>query len=560
MIYLFSSFCFITGLLFFAPHPLLTPLKQGLFLFSLALTCFSFILARFRALSRLQEIWKELLLKECKHMNAWIRVSMGFVLLEFLFHGYELSRSFASSFQFHDADYVGMQEVVRNLLRGNGYLSTYYSAKGEGSYLTHHFSPSLVFFLPFESFGLARWGYAIGVYFYLSLGTILWTELLLKKRTKQNGSGKIDLVYLLLFGIIANLYLYRLGTSYHFEVLVFPLSAVFFFYYEKQKLSLGLIVSLFAFLFVKEDIVIYFILFFMPSVIWNWISRFRAERNKNKEKKTFTNFTSDTGFLILLICLAYFLFVFFLLPYFIVSNPEHWFGALTKEYPESYKQVTSIPKSIQIFMELIMSSGTGFILNIPSFLGLLSIYLTHALSQRPWHHEIYSYYCYTMIPFLLYTGIVWLREKQSVSVPIFFLFLTLLFFRNLQDSNYPISLQKVGLPKQEERQAKEVTRELESIGNQKILRGSPHVFSQYNLSFFLPLDATLYPLNQVSLTVGKCASKECYLVIAPKFTKEVLVPRSFIESKREAFQKGMLIFKGEWIEVWKLRFDANNKP
>lgn len=558
MVFLFFSICLVVSLLFFVPYPLLRPLKQGLFLFSFLLTVLSFVINRSLFYPRLQAFWKAWILREVKHSNLWIRVSVGIILFGFLYHGYLLSQGFASSFQFHDADYVGMQEVVRNLMRGSGYLSSYYSANGEGSYLAHHFSPSLIFFVPFESLGFGRWGYAIGVYFYLSLGTILWTEILLKKKATQIGNGNINLIYLLLIGILTNLYLYRLGTSYHFEVLVYPLSAVLFYYMEKEKISIGLFVSLFAFLFVKEDIAIYTVLFLTPAVVWNGISRFLEEKKEREGKWAIQNIRFEIGLVVLLVSLAYLLFVFFLLPNFFNVNSEHWFGVLTKDYPESYKQVTSLSKSVQIFFELVISGGTGIIFNLPSFVGLLFIYLTHALSHRPWHHEVYSYYCYTIVPFLVFSGIVWMKEKKSLSITIFFLFLTLLFFRNLQDSNFPIAVEQIGLFEEEKRNAKEVTSELDRIRSQNTLSGFPIIFSQYNLSFSLPKEAILYPLNQVSLVPKTCATKECYLVIAPNFTKEALVPRAFIESKRNLFLQGVLVFKGKWIEIWKYKPNASN--
>ncbi len=537
----FLILSFLFCLSFFLPPNLNKPVKQGLFLFSAILFLISI---KFPSFLETKSIINRI---DAKRI---VRVCVGLVILSFLYHGYFLSDKLANSFQFHDADYIGIQEVIRNLFREGNYHSTYYSLSGNDSYLTHHFAPSLFFFIPFELLFPHRWGYAAGVYFYSVLGIIIWTEMILSSISEENSPNKSSIGYLIIFAILSNLYLYRLGTSYHFEVLVYPLSALFFYFFNQEKLSIGLIVSLLCFVWIKEDIVIYLLLFLGPLCLRQtfksplYILDIKVLSDLRNRLKT--NFT----FKIILLCLCYLVFSFLVLPQLVNIQSERWFGSLSGSYSPDYKQVTSISKSIQIFFELCVSFGSGSLLLFSHFWGVFLIYLTHFFSNRPWHHEVYAYYCYTIVPFLLASAYLWMKEKKDISNPLFYFLLSLLLYRNVLDSNFPISLARIENEGMEKKMSQEVREELRQMENNKILNPISNIFVQYNLSFFMPKSATLYPLDKIDLIHSKCVEKDCYLVIAPNFTNERLVSKETIENKITKVPGWKLKYKGTWIQIW----------
>lgn len=550
MIFLFLTYCISICLLFFLPPSLLKPFKQGLFLFTFLLFIFNFALSKVRYFKNLNKIWERILIRNFFSGNTFL-IWFGVLIVHagFLYHSFQLTSVFSSNFQFHDADYVGMQEVIRNISRGNGYLSTFYSLSGEGSYLQHHFSPSLLFFVPFELFVPGRWGYAVGVYFYFCLGSVLWIRLLLKSQdaTKET----IPILFLTLIALLSNIYLYRLGTSYHFEVLVYPFSAIFFHSFQTHKINFRFFMSFFLFVMIKEDIALYLLFFLSPELARVCFSSFKKRKKTNNGHDLFSRIKMNPVFTVGLFCIIYLVMVFVLRPFLTSESTEHWFGALSKDYSSDFKQVTGVEKSARIFLELMVSMGLGFTSQISSFFGVLLIYLTHAFSTRPWHHEVYSYYCYSIIPFLLYASTLWIKEIKQLSPWVFFLLLSLVFFRNSQDSNFPIDISKLNPGVQQENMNSEVRSELSEIKKKDLISGESILFSQYNLSFFMPSNTLLYPLNQSHLKNKLCKRNICYLVIAPKFTEEKLVSSEFIASKREDFLTGSKIFQGKWIEIWK---------
>ncbi|TGL56061.1 DUF2079 domain-containing protein [Leptospira kemamanensis] len=578
MVYLFFLSSLITSFLFVSPKHFHAPFQKGVSLFFLGLFVYS--------------VWKNK--KESPNSKSFSKffslqthndllpyfvwVSGLCFLLASSYHAYHLTQFFVNSFLFHDADYIGISDVLLSFAKGYGFQSHYYSDTVNGSYLNHHFAPGMAFLSPFVKWIPNRYGLAVGVFLCYQLTTILW--LTWAYFVSQKNKSSIDLKFLVIWVVLTNqLYLYRIGSSYHFEILVVFFGCFFFYQWErcktilvdgktkftKQLLLLGL--SLILFLIQKEDIGIYLCLFFLPVIITSLYQVYRAYRENRfltstSQRKVFSLFG------ILLITVLYLGFVFFLFP---ILNGSHsilsWSQVLRQEYHASFKQVTSVSKSIQIYLELLTSGGLGMIQLIPELLGISLIYLMHVLSTRPWHHEVYSYYSYSLLPFLLYSGILWLKSEKQISLPLVYLILACLFWKNSMDQNFPLVTQskehwydskvqaevKEDLPYANGILQTEAEKESTHSANK---RKEQIVFSQYNLSFFINDKVTLYPLEKLQNGKEICdQTKLCYVVLAPEFTDTILWPKqrildTFAEAKTRNHQK---IWQGKQIEVWKLK-------
>lgn len=577
MVYLFFLSSLVTSFLFVSPKHLHAPLQKGVSLFLILLFLFHYW-------KRKKEFQLD---SSCKNGMAWLNqtkvlpylvgVSGFCFLITSSFHAYQLTQFFANSFLFHDADYIGISDVLLSFAKGYGFQSHYYSENVNGSYLNHHFAPGMGFLSPFVKWIPNRYGLAVGVFLSYQLTTILWLTwaYFVSQKSKQS----IDLKFLVIWVVLTNqLYLYRIGSSYHFEILVVLFGCFFFYQWEKcktliveggnkftkQLFLLGLFLILF--LMQKEDIGFYLCLFFLPVFLTSLYQVYRSNR-ENRYVTGSIQLKVFSLFGILLVTVLYLGFVFFLFP---ILNGSHsifgWSHVLRQEYHSSFKQVTGISKSFQIYLELLMSMGLGIVQLVPELLGISLIYLTHVISTRPWHHEVYSYYSYSLLPFLLYSGILWLKSKKQISLPIVYLILACLFWKNSMDQNFPLEA-KTNTNWYDPKVQSEVIEDLPHANgillteagkvSSNITNQSKEqiVFSQYNLSFSINDKVILYPLEKLQNGNQICnESNICYVVLAPEFTDTILWPKKRIldtidMSKTWNHQK---IWQGKQIEVWAL--------
>nr|WP_322113482.1 DUF2079 domain-containing protein [Leptospira soteropolitanensis] len=511
------------------------------------------------------------------------------------YHAIQLTKSLAGAFLFQDADYIGISDILLSLSEGDGFTSGYYSESGKGSYLHHHFAPGLFVLTPFISWIPDRWGLAIAVFFVYQLATILWL-LWAYQISKNNFKDRVS-KFLIFWVLLTNqLYLYRIGSSYHFEVLVL-LFGLFFFYIWEQRCKIQNVrthVSWFyysiltfvtiLYLSLKEDIGIYLLLFFLPITLERlyklWVNRTIQGQTIDEPSYNIQDlFSYRLFFLILSITILWLGFVFIIYPMSSGNKGAFsWTQILTQEYHSAFKQVTGIRKSIQIFLELITSGGLGIFQMLPEVIGVGLIYATHIFSSRPWHHEVYTYYSYSLVPMILYTGILWIQSEKKINFSFAFLILTCLFWKNSLDQNFPLD-PKMESPWQNPGLEEEIREDIKrtnslffsqmekipsQIQNTEINSGSVKrvtkqnrifVFSQYNLSFLITDQIKTYPLEQIKNSLPICKNANvCYAVFAKEFTDEILWPQSrILEYKKEVENReGVLVWKGKQVEVWQL--------
>jgi len=581
VVFLFFILSIVTALLFAIPYSLHRPLQQGLFLFCVSASVFSFCIRNpyfknekfssfLASFSPISDSLRNTFVGK-NSVRFVLFISLIFYIAGFGFHFYGISKEFSSEFLFQDSDYIGMDEVIREIFRGNGFHSAYYSESGKGSYLSHHFAPSLFFYIPFVSLFPDRWGYAIGCYTYTVLGIVGWGFLLLGESKKKGNPHKQTVFWILWIALLNQLYIYRLGTSYHFEVLVLPFSSLFFYFYislkDEKERSLrkwfGLLFSLGLFLSVKEDIAVYVGIFSFVS----WLYEIYLTKKNSLYKGI--RFRS-LPFVILILSVSYFIYSFLIFPYWIEgSSTPSWTNELSRDYAAYYKKVEGLNKSFRIFLEIAISGGLGIITVLPEAIVWMLIYITHIISSRPWHHEVYSYYSYTLLPFVLFSGVLWIGKKKEIPYWGMFLILGLIFYKNSLDGNYPMNLNKQNIKTEAEIQRREIKnkigKELEEAKN--MIRNDGIVYSQYNLSFYAPKDIPVRPIrlfeteclpkSDLDDSAGKLGSVSfCYVMMAPGFTDEAFHPKQeFLETEillRE--KKAKSIYQGSFVELWKLSF------
>ncbi|TGM01364.1 DUF2079 domain-containing protein [Leptospira jelokensis] len=590
MVYLFFLSSLVTSFLFVSPKNFHAPLQKGVSLFFFALCMYQFWKKKNETPSSHQNRYSNLIpfsiQNQKKILPYLVGISCFCFLLASTVHAYQLTDYFIGSFLFHDADYIGISDILISVWEGKGFESHYYSESINGSYLSHHFAPGMIFLSPFVGLVPNRFGLAVAVFFFYQLATMLW--IYWAYRSHERNDSNLSLKFLVLWVVFTNqLYLYRIGSSYHFEILVVVSGFFFFFFWEKcRSLVIGetkqksqtyiftlsfFLLSLLFFLSQKEDVGIYLLLFLLPRFLYETyhllvVKQFRSWKDLSPFQKH-----PSYGLLIVVVCtsIVYLVYVFFLYPYSIGSNSAFvWSKILRQDYHPFFKQVTSVTQSLQIFIELLVSGGLGILQMLPEFFGIGLVYLTHFFSSRPWHHEVYSYYSYSLVPFLLYSGILWLRSKKEISLPIVCLILSCLFWKNALDQHFPLEIKSKNQWFDQTIQS-EVVEDLPRANeiliseshpiHSQSLKQNPIVFSQYNLSFLITDKTKVYPLEKIEKQNEICRETNiCYVVIAPQFTDEKLWPKKrildlFGTSKPQLYQK---IWQGKQIEVWK-RMETN---
>ncbi|MDF3820589.1 DUF2079 domain-containing protein [Leptospira sp. 96542] len=533
MIYLFFALSLTTPILLLIPKTFHRPLNQGAIIL-LILTL---------VLTYIPKIENKIKL-EFKNIEIFLIISTLVFIISTFFHAVQITSEFANQLLFQDADYIGISDIFLSIWDGRGFTSSYYSEDGESSFLKHHFSPGLVFASPIVSLFPNRLGLTFLSFFCYQLTVIFWLlwAYSIFKKDKEKYSTKFILFWIC---ILNQPYLYRIGVSYHFETLIPIFSILFFISFEfsrtqtkknQKNFHLLMLVCFGFFLSVKEDLTIYAALFFVPVFFY--------EFRKTKKIEIIWYWVFGT-----IIC--WFLLAFVLYPFFTNDGKTlFWQTELTKDYGPNYKLNKGFYSQTKVFIEFMISMGIGVLYFIPYTIGIFFVYLTHVFSNRPWHHEIYSYYSYSMIPYLLYSSILWIKSNVSIGLRFLLISLLLIFYKNSLDSNFPIQL----------KQNEQIPLELSTKLQNEILLWQTNselpkiAYTQYNLGFFISKSIRIKPIN---LYHDQCKkANECYIIVAPEATNEAIWPKTKFYSLEEDIKtnfNGKLIWEGELLHIWKVK-------
>lgn len=380
-----------------------------------------------------------------------------------------------NSFYIGDFDFVAMADVIQNTLNGHFFRTTYYGKETIANYLSHHFSPSILLLSPFLYLTENRLGYGFGLLFFNLLGLFFVKKILDKFKIHQ-----IHFQFILV-QVLLNLYVYRVFQSYHFELLIIPLTLFLYFSVIHQN-WLGVFLSLFLALLLKEDMAIYLIclgLFLIAE------KRFRF------------------GLFISIVSVLYFVFFVPKLQQLAgMSARVDWLKEWS-QWGQSYIEIiwTILSSPIQIIglyfknlnhiWDLLLSFGLILLLRPTLLLFALPILLLHFLSARIWYNTLFNYYSYSVLPILLIGFLVANQHVETFfkrwNIPkmvVLFFAMGLVLIRSSNDIQFPYSIKPV------------VSQRLELIKDMiDQIPVDACVQSQFDLSLFVSRKNPLYPIR-----------------------------------------------------------------
>ncbi len=429
---------------------------------------------------------------------------LWFLLLPTVLTAFIFTGSAAQALYLGDMDFTNISEALRRTAHFQGILPTPYVSTGEsGSFLGHHFSPALLLFVPFymvwnipmigDALQKMLWSvnlplnhliYGWLLWLTLIAGLILWTRYYLVSFSNIRRSHPLLLpaAVLILAGFSG---VWRLTGSFHFEILVLPLGALFIRSSSEssvKKFTFWLYFLLF--LSIKEDISIY-------SFFWG---AFLFKSGKKRE-----------GLAVAAISFLWFSAAYLLKIYISGEGGPDWSQYwLSQDFPYS----TTASERFRALGFLIMSAG-GTVLLAPVYAAfvILPVATIHFFSEHPWHNIYYAHYTYSLTPFLL-EGIrrgflstaarFSVKDTYKASVPAA-LSLVLHFFAAASDKDIPLKKMELDV------------HFAEALELASYTEPGSCVAAAIPLSPLLPLDVNVYPLykvknNPISEVSEKCQS------------------------------------------------------
>lgn len=410
------------------------------------------------------------------------------VLIAIVTHFVNITIHFRNSFFLGERDFTSMAEVILNITKGLGFFSPFHG-NGNSSYLSHHFSPALAFYTPFFYIFDTRMAMAWGQLFFSILLYVLSLSLIFRDSIVKQ--IKIDEIAIWCIFITSNIYIYRIMTSYHFEIL----AAIFFLatiIAHSKKNTIAECILLILTVSVKEDMAIYLSIYYMGETIYSRIKE-PKDWQRNFAFFLFTSF-------------CFLVAIPFLRNFFQVPPDENWiliWSEWGSSPQEIIKNLLSSPISplVRIWeksstlWELSLGFGFLFYLSPRYFIYIILISSIHFLSGREWHNSFYNYYIYPLLPVLLYASYEGFRKLKEISFhkngyKLFFLVLALVFYRGSWDKNFPFAPTSVNEEKVQS--IEKLVRSIEeSYPSQPI-----KVAAQFDLGVFLTLDSSLYPISK----------------------------------------------------------------
>ncbi|UOG40559.1 DUF2079 domain-containing protein [Leptospira noguchii] len=426
----------------------------------------------------------------CSSIFFWIQkqnkkfISSRFFILYWTLlvfaEGIFYTKTALDSFFLGDLDYTAQLRMILPVMDGNFFQTQYYGSDENANFLSHHMTPGILLLAPFPILFGSELGFGIGIFFFASATIPLLYYYLRKCSTPK----ELSLCATLLWSGSSSFY--RLNHSLHFEVLVPFLFLCLLIGIQKQKTWI-LLSTLCLFLGIKEDLSIYlsalsFVLIFI----------------ENKRKKEWIFVFS--------ICVFYYFIIFPFLNKLAGNSAEknwkeYWgqdpFFSILK-YIQNPEYMFQYWKGIRdLSLEWGFWNLTGGWILFP-FLGLYSVF---RLSIHPWVRDLYSYYIYPLIPFLilfLKTGTNWIQyyihnsntkflhtfpKDQKLLLVLIFTF-SVSIYRNSKETEYPIVFEPK--PNQVE--------ELKTILIQ--IPPSDSVSAGFHLSPFISLKNSVYPIRE----------------------------------------------------------------
>ncbi len=455
-----SSFLFFVFLIYFFIYYLILPFYSGNFKNILNLSLFIFTVIFFFKL------------KIITLRNNFIRHFIYSYYFLYIIYLSLLQYYHLNSFFLTDNDVVSITEVILETSRGNFFLGPHYGDGVNSNYLSHHFSPILVIFIPFFKLIPLRITYCLVLLFFDFLSLLLWEKISFRL-------FKTKIAYFFIATLpLFNTFLFNLFTSYHFESLLVYFFLLFFYGYTTKSLKLEFLGYLFC-LFIKEDIPIYFS---MISIYFIF----------KKDPKRF--------FFYFIFSIFYYLMITYIQSTLDLSARVNWLSAWERWGSTKFEILFNIIlhplEVLQIFgnkktslFQLLSSVGFIPLFSLSTLPTFLSLYTFQILSDRLWYNTFYHYYCYTIIPVLFLGTFDALKNKRGKFRGAFLLVsFGIILYANKGNQDFPIKI-------------KEIQRDrVESLNAViSVLPLNSSVNTSFDIGMQLPIHLRIFPLKKDDL-------------------------------------------------------------
>ncbi|AYV55031.1 DUF2079 domain-containing protein [Leptospira kmetyi] len=397
---------------------------------------------------------------------VWISYWSLFVFAEGIFY----TKNAADSFLLGDLDYTAQLRMILPVADGTFFQTQYYGVDENANFLSHHMAPSILLLSPFPFLFGSKLGFGIGVFFFAS-STI---PLLFFYLRECSISEDFSLCACLLWAGSSGFY--RLNHSLHFEVLVPFLCLCVLIGIQKRKywiLGLGLC----FFLGIKEDLSIYLAALAVGAAF--------ADSERRKEWIS-----------VFCICIFYYIILVPALGAWAGQSAqrnwkEYWGAGSENPFTTAVNYIQNSESRSQYwkgFRDLSLEWGLGNLTGGWVLFPFFALYSAFRLSIHPWVRDLYSYYVYPLIPFLIYflkTGTTWIQKRNDKRTILWILlafFLTV--YRNTKENDYPIPLSP------ESDRAAELEKILEQIPP------NVGVSAGFHISPFISLKNSVYPIRE----------------------------------------------------------------
>lgn len=357
-----------------------------------------------------------------------------------------------------DQDVTNVSTAIARTTLTDILPSPYVAAGTSRSFLAHHFSPSLLLYVPFYKLAMILSSnvnhnfYNLMLAFTLLAGFFLWLYYAWRSLPAIR-----FLLPVVMIPILHNFLLYRQILSFHFEVLSLPLMALLLLSLRLQgrddipqrAVYLREAWPLIALLFVgiKEDMGIYLGLFAGVFFFFELIDEWK------KEKRSISDLISHAVKNSVYFRLGLFAFLWTLSAiigrlWIAGEGAPGWESYWNTElYSQRYPQFRKTPYT---YLWILLSSGIWLFFSLRSTVLVLIILTLHIVSGMPWHALLESHYSYTILPFMFagsirgLSNIVRYTEEKRFTVRQLLLILfsgaMVADYALLRDRNHPYSL------------------------------------------------------------------------------------------------------------------------
>lgn len=357
-----------------------------------------------------------------------------------------------------DQDVTNVSTAIAKTTMTDILPSPYVAAGSSRSFLAHHFSPSLLLYVPFYKMAMILSTdvnhnfYNIMLFVTLLAGFFLWLYYAYRSLPTLRWLLPVAMI-----PILHSFLLYRQILSFHFEVLSIPLMALLLLSLRLHgredipqraawlRQSWPLIAMLFA--GIKEDMGVYLGLFAGVFFFFEIIDKWKKEK-RSIFRVFIERMKHSVYFRLGLLAVAWTVVAMIGRLWIAGDGAPGWESYWNvQQYAERYPQFRKTPYT---YIWILLSSGIWIFFSLRSTVLVLLVLSLHMISGMPWHALLESHYSYTILPFIFagsirgLANIARLAEERRFTVrpALLLVFIGALVadYALLRDRNHPYSL------------------------------------------------------------------------------------------------------------------------